>query len=253
MRRPVVGVIGNSYLIDDQYPVQASGVMNIQALSEVCDAIGLIIPCLPGNLSTKELIDFFDGFLFTGGRPNVHPSEYGQDATEAHGSFDQNRDSLVLPLIRECQKLGKPILGICRGFQEFNVAFSGTLHPEIRELPGRINHRMPPDGTLEEKFAQRHKVVLKEGGAFAKIFDAKEVLVNSLHGQGIDIPGKNIHIEGWASDGTIEAISLKNSVGFALAVQWHPEWNAKDDIVSKQLFQAFGEALESHVTSNIMV
>ena len=157
MARPIVGVIGNSYLIDEKYPAQGSGNINLEAISEVSQAIPVIIPSLPECFSIHELIEIFDGILLTGGRPNIHPSNYGHEATPAHGAFDLNRDNVALPLIKACEKIGKPILGICRGFQEFNVAFGGTLHPEIRELPGRINHRMPPEGTLEEQFAHRHR------------------------------------------------------------------------------------------------
>ena len=173
----------------------------------------------------------------------MHPKHYGEDATEAHGLFDLDRDAVTLPLIRECVANSIPILGICRGFQEFNVAFGGTLHPEIRDLPGRINHRMPLDGTLEEKFELRHTVALTPGGKFAEIFERDEVLVNSLHGQGICIPGDRIVIDGYAPDGTPEAIYIKDAKGFAIAVQWHPEWNAEFDEISRRLFKVFGAEL----------
>jgi len=176
-------------------------------------------------------------------RPNVHPEEYGHAPTEAHGEFDRNRDRLALPLIRACVDVGHPVLGICRGFQEFNVAFGGTLHPEIRDLPGRMNHRMPPDGTLEEKFEMRHTIALTPGGRFAEIFGADEVMVNSLHGQGIEDAGPRVIVEGHAPDGTAEAIHIEGAQGFAMAVQWHPEWNAAADSVSRPLFAAFGQAI----------
>ena len=243
MARPVVGIVGNHYLIDDQYPVQASGEMNISAILEVSDAVSMVVPSLPENATPKELTNIFDGFLFTGGRPNVHPNFYGHKETPAHGSFDVNRDSLVLPLIRHCVDIGKPVLGICRGFQEFNVAFGGTLHPEIRDLPGRINHRMPPEGSLEQKFALRHKINLSKNGIFSRILGSSQVTVNSLHGQGIDRPGARIILDGFATDGTPEALYVKDSKGFCLAVQWHPEWNASIDPVSKPIFKCFGKAL----------
>ena len=119
----------------------------------------------------------------------------------------------------------------------------GTLHPEIRDLPGKMNHRMPPDGTIEEKFAIRHKVSLLHGGRLAEIFGADEVEVNSLHGQGIEEPGARIIIEGRAPDDTPEAILVEGAQGFATAVQWHPEWNASNDPVSRPLFEAFGRAI----------
>ena len=155
------------------------------------------------------------------------------------------RDQVVIPLIKECERIGKPILGICRGFQEFNVAFGGSLHPEIRDLPGRMNHRMPPDGTLEEKFAIRHDVTFLTGSIFEKIFRKKKIKVNSLHGQGIDRPGQRVSIDGFASDGTPEAISIVGAKGFCLAVQWHPEWQASRDENSVKLFSAFRNALNN--------
>ena len=219
--------------------------MNVEAIASVTGAVPMIIPVLSGCVGVDEIMEICDGFLFTGGRPNVHPEEYGHTPTEAHGEFDRGRDRLTLPLIRACVEIGQPVLGLCRGFQEFNVAMGGTLHPEIRDLPGRINHRMPPDGTLEEKFAHRHLVHLKAGSPFIQIFGTDEVMVNSLHGQGIEEPGPRVIVDGLAPDGTAEAISIKGAPGFAMAVQWHPEYNAARDVVSRPLFEVFGDALMS--------
>jgi putative glutamine amidotransferase len=243
MRRPVVGIIGNSYLLNDEYPAHAGGTMNSEAVSCVAAAMPVLLPADPKYFSLEEAMEVCDGFLLTGGRPNVHPEEYGEDPTEAHGAFDRARDAITLPLVRACVDRGQPFLAICRGFQEVNVAMGGTLHPEIRDLPGRMNHRMPPDGTLEEKFALRHDVTFSEGGVFHRLMGAKRVLTNTLHGQGIDRAGKRIIIDGRADDGTPEAIYVDGAPGFALGVQWHPEWNAAGDPVSRPLFEAFGEAL----------
>ena len=241
--RPVVGIIGNSYLINDQYPAHAGGTMNADAVAAVAGAIPLIVPADPRYAGPEELMEVCDGFLFTGGRPNVHPEEYGEAATEAHGAFDRARDRLALPLIRALVARGQPLLAICRGFQELNVAMGGTLHPEIRDLPGRMNHRMPPDGTLEEKFALRHEVRLRPGGVFARLFGAEAVMTNTLHGQGIVRLGERVVVDGWAPDDTPEAVFVEGAPGFALGVQWHPEYNAAGDPVSRALFGAFGEAL----------
>ncbi len=242
MARPVIGIIGNSYLLNDQYPVHAGGQMNADALTKVSGCLPLIIPSDPRHVSVDELLDICDGFLLTGGRPNVHPEEYGEDETEAHGEFDRARDALVLPLVRACVDRGQPFLGICRGFQEVNVAMGGTLYPEIRDLPGRMNHRMPPDGTLEEKFELRHDVRFTPGGVFHAVLGADQVRTNTLHGQGIKEPGPRVMIDGYADDGTPEAIYIKGAVGFTLAVQWHPEWDAANDPVSRPLFSQFGDA-----------
>ncbi|PWR03184.1 gamma-glutamyl-gamma-aminobutyrate hydrolase [Meridianimarinicoccus roseus] len=243
MTRPVVGIISNSHLINDEYPAHAGGTMNSEAVSMVSGAIPLLIPADPRLMSIEELLDICDGFLLTGGRPNVHPEEYGEAATEAHGAFDRARDAITLPLVRACVARGQPVMGVCRGFQEVNVAMGGTLHPEIRDLPGRMNHRMPPDGTLEEKFELRHSVRFTRGGVFHRLMGAEEVVTNTLHGQGIKTPGARIVIDGTADDGTPEAIYVRDAPGFTLSVQWHPEWNAANDPVSRVLFTAFGKAL----------
>ncbi len=242
MQKPVIGIIGNSYLINDQYPVQAAGRMNCEAVRQVSDGVPLIVPADPNMISVQELMASCDGFLFTGARPNVHPEEYGEAPTDAHGTFDRARDQLTLPLIRALVAAGQPMLAICRGFQEMNVAFGGSLDFEIRDLPGRDNHRMPPDGTLEEKFALRHAVTFSEGGPFHRLMGAREVMTNTLHGQGIRVPGQGVIVDGHAPDGTAEAIYLQDATGFALGVQWHPEWNAAADPVSRALFAGFGAA-----------
>jgi len=243
MQKPVVGIIANYALINGQYPAQSTGRMNINAIAEVSNAVPLIVPSLPNLVSILDIMEICDGFLFTGAKPNVHPEEYGHKPTEAHGEFDRDRDGVALPLIRACVEAGQPILGVCRGFQEFNVAMGGTLHPEIRDLPGRDNHRMPPEGTLAEKFEHRHLVYMKSNSLFNPIFGSHGVMVNSLHGQGIDEAGERINIEGHAPDGTPEALTVDGARGFAMAVQWHPEYNATNDPVSKPLFKAFGDAL----------
>ncbi|WP_101067917.1 gamma-glutamyl-gamma-aminobutyrate hydrolase family protein [Roseovarius salinarum] len=245
MARPVVGIIGNHYLINDQYPAHAGGTMNSEAVAGVSHCLPLLIPADPRFVSVEELLETCDGFLLTGGRPNVHPEEYGEAWTEAHGASDRARDSVTLPLVRACLDRGQPFLGVCRGFQEVNVALGGTLHPEIRDLPGRMNHRMPPDGTLQEKFALRHCVRFTQGGPFHRLFGAQEVMTNTLHGQGIKTPGGRIVIDGWAEDGTPEALYVEGAEGFALGVQWHPEWDAANDPVSRPLFSAFGDAVRA--------
>ncbi|MEM9576033.1 MAG: gamma-glutamyl-gamma-aminobutyrate hydrolase family protein [Pseudomonadota bacterium] len=242
MTRPVVGIIGNYALLNEEYPVHAAGLMNTRAIAEVSGCLPLVIPADPDFVTVEELLTICDGFLFTGGRPNVHPAEYGEAETPAHGDFDRARDSVALGLIRACIKSGQPFFGVCRGFQEVNVAMGGSLYPEIRELPGRMNHRMPPDGSLDEKFELRHKVRFNEGGVFHRLLGEQEVLTNTLHGQGIKTAGDRVVIDGRAPDGTPEAIYIDGAPGFTLSVQWHPEYRADQDPVSTKLFSAFGEA-----------
>ena len=151
--------------------------------------------------------------------------------TQKHEPYDILRDEVALALSEACVSRGVPLFGICRGLQEMNVAFGGSLHPEIREIPGRMNHRMPrlENGEIHPDpqviFADRHEVSLVPGGAFATILGCEKIKVNSLHGQGILEPGKRVVIEGVAEDGTIEAIRIADAPGFALGVQWHAEYD----------------------------
>lgn len=243
MARPLVGIIGNAFLINDQYPVHAGGSMNSEAVANVSNCLPVVIPTNPRFMCVQELVETFDGFVLTGARANVHPEEYGETATAAYGDFDRARDAIVLPLVRACVERGLPFLGVCRGFQDVNVAMGGSLYPEIRDLPGRDNHRMPPDGTLEEKFELRHEVTVSEGGPFHDVFGSTAVMTNTLHGQGIKNPGERIVVDGHAPDGTPEAIYVRDAPGFTLSVQWHPEWNAAEDPASRVLFEAFGAAV----------
>ncbi len=242
MTRPVIGIIGNRSVLGDDYPIHGSGVVNFDAIAEVAGCMPLLVPADPHLVSVEELSARCDGFLFTGGRPNVHPEEYGEEPTEKHGEFDRCRDAITLPLIRDCVQSGQPFFGICRGFQEVNVAMGGTLYPELGELPGRMNHRMPKEGSIDERFALRHMVHLQKGGVFHRLLGAADVMTNTLHGQGIKTPGARVVVDGTADDGTAEAMYIEGAPGFALAVQWHPEWNAANDPVSRPLFEAFGAA-----------
>lgn len=252
MRKPVIGVLANHHLVGNDYHIQGAGEINLTAVCDAAGAIPLVVPSMPDIYQLDELRDVCDGFIFTGGRPNVHPEEYGEEETEAHGTFDRARDKLTLPLIRACVAAGQPIFGICRGFQEVNVAFGGSLYPEIRDLPGRDNHRMPPDGTLEEKFAMRHEVTFTDGGPFHRLLGDNKVVTNSLHGQGIKQPGARVVVDGYAPDGTPEAIYIKDAPGFTLSVQWHPEWQAAKDDVSAPIYTAFADACRAWVNGQRM-
>jgi len=195
------------------------------------------------------LLEAVDGVVLTGARANVHPTRFRTEADPRHEPYDLHRDDLALALSEACVDRGIPLFGICRGLQEMNVAFGGSLHPEIRELPGRMNHRMPrletgeihPDPDVV--FADRHDVSLVPGGAFARLFGCETIRVNSLHGQGILEPGGRVVVEGVAEDGTIEAIRIADASGFALGVQWHAEYDPQHNPINRALFQAFGEAL----------
>jgi putative glutamine amidotransferase len=252
MRRPVIGVIGNTRLIEERFTAQVVGERNLQAIAEVCGALPLMFAGTPDITDVDALLTVVDGVLLTGARANVHPSRFGIDPHPRHEPYDTQRDELALKLIEVCVERGVPLFGICRGLQEMNVAFGGSLHPEIRELPGRVNHRMPrlengeihPDHAVI--FGDRHDVRLTPGGAFARLLGTECIRVNSLHGQGILDPGRRIVIEGVADDGTIEAIRVADAPDFALGVQWHAEYDPQRNPINRALFRAFGEAVGKH-------
>lgn len=252
MKKPVVGVIANHYFLENRFNVQHVGERNLRAVADVAGALPLMFAGTPEITDIGALLDVVDGILLTGARANVHPTRFRAEAHPKHEPYDEARDDLALALAEICVARGIPIFGVCRGFQEMNVAFGGSLHPEIRELPGRINHRMPrletgeihPDPTVI--FADRHDVQLTPGGAFAQILGRETIRVNSLHGQGILDLGERVVVEGVAEDGTIEAISIADAPGFALGVQWHAEFDPQANQVNRALFQAFGEALLTH-------
>jgi putative glutamine amidotransferase len=248
-RKPVVGVIGNAYHIERRFWTQVTGERNLRALAEVAGALPLMFAGLPEATDIAALLDVVDGIVLTGARANVHPSRFGAEPAKAYEPYDERRDAVALPLIEACIARAIPLFGICRGMQEMNVALGGTLHPEIRDLPGRMNHRMPrlasgeihPDPAVI--FADRHDVRLTPGGVLARLISRESITVNSLHGQGILECGRRVVIEGIADDGTIEAISIEGAPAFALGVQWHAEYEAAANPVNRALFRAFGEAL----------
>ena len=248
-RKPVVGVIGNAHRIENRFAVQAVGERNLRAIAEVAGALPLMFAGCPEITDVGALLEVVDGIVLTGARANVHPTRFNTKPDAKHEPYDIHRDEVALALSEACVARGMPLFGICRGLQEMNVAFGGSLHPEIRDLPGRINHRMPrletgeihPDPNVI--FADRHEVTLVPGGAFAKILGREKIRVNSLHGQGILEPGERVVVEGVADDGTIEAIRIADAPGFALGVQWHAEYDPQRNPVNRRLFQAFGEAL----------
>jgi len=249
MRKPVVGVIGNAYRVENRFATQMVGERNLRALAEVSGALPLMFAGSPDITDVGALLDVVDGIVLTGARANVHPTRFNTEPHEKHEPYDILRDEVALALSEACVARGVPLFGICRGLQEMNVAFGGSLHPEIREIPGRMNHRMPrlengeihPDA--EVIFADRHEVTLVPNGAFAKILGCEKIKVNSLHGQGILEPGRRVIIEGVAEDGTIEAIRIAEAPGFALGVQWHAEYDPQKNPINRALFEAYGEAL----------
>ena len=253
MKKPIVGVIGSSFRVEDRYQTQMTGESNLSAIADVANALPLMFAGSPQITDISALLDTVDGILLTGARANVHPNNFNTDAHEAYEPYDENRDELALSLTKACVERGVPLFGICRGMQEMNVAFGGSLHPEIRDIPGRMNHRMPrletgeihPDPDVV--FAERHDVEFIPDGEFAKLYGKPSIRVNSLHGQGVLEAGDRIIVEGIAEDSTVEAISVSDATSFALGIQWHAEYDPQKNPVNRVLFEAFGEALRKNI------
>ncbi|UIJ72764.1 gamma-glutamyl-gamma-aminobutyrate hydrolase family protein [Aurantimonas sp. HBX-1] len=218
----------------------------LKALTRVAGAIPLIVPALADEFDVEALLSRVDGLMMTGSASNVHPDRYGVAATQGHEPFDPARDRLTEALIKGAIRRGLPLLCICRGHQELNVALGGTLATEIQEGEGRMDHRAIKHEEQRERFAVRHKVAVTAGGELAAIVGADEIRVNSLHRQAIDRLAPGLAVEATAEDGTIEAVSVEEARGFALGVQWHPEYWAESDAASAAIFHAFADACRAY-------
>ena len=190
------------------------------------------------------LLPLVDGVMLTGSPSNVHPSHFGATVTDTDLPLDLERDALTLALVTACLANAVPMLGICRGFQEINVALGGSLHQQVQAVPGMQDHRESPDGPYEQQYAPSHPIELVPGSAFATWAAANTVHVNSVHGQGIDRLAHGLHALAHAPDGLVEAFEVRGAKAFAFAVQWHPEWKTSDNPFYTAIFKAFGEACD---------
>jgi len=224
------------------HPFHMVGEKYARAVLDAAGAAPLLIPSLADELGFDELLQRLDGLLFTGSPSNVEPHLYA-GAPSAPGTLhDPARDATTLPLIRKAVRAGVPVLGICRGFQEMNVAFGGTLHQRLHEVAGHLDHRDDETQPLEVQYGPAHDVTLEPGGVLRSLAASDRIQVNSLHNQGIDRLGAELAVEARAPDGVIEAFRVRDAQRFALAVQWHPEWKVMSNPFSRALFAAFGRA-----------
>jgi putative glutamine amidotransferase len=220
-----------------------------RAVLDAAGAAPLLIPALAEELRFDELLGRLDGLLFTGSPSNVEPQRY-QGPPSAPGTLhDPARDATTLPLIRKAVAAGVPVFGICRGFQEINVAYGGTLHQRLHEVPGHLDHRDDESQPLEVQYGPAHDVVLEPGGVLRSLAVTDRIRVNSLHSQGIEQLGPELAVEARAPDGVIEAFRVRAADNFALAVQWHPEWKVMSNPFSRALFAAFGQAAAERAQS----
>lgn len=239
--RPLIGLPADRRMIG-LHPFHAVGEKYARAVLDAAGGLPLLVPALAEELRLDELLERLDGLLFTGSPSNVEPHHYEGPPSHPGTLHDPARDATTLPLIRKAVQAGVPVLGICRGFQEVNVAFGGSLHQRVHEIPGHLDHRDDETQPLEVQYGPAHEVILEGGGVLRSLAGTERVTVNSLHGQGIERLGERLAVEARAPDGLVEAFRVEGAARFALAVQWHPEWRVMENPLSRALFAAFGAA-----------
>ncbi len=234
-------------------PFQSIGKKYMDAVRYGAHALPLGVPVGDISNSAEQIEHYLSiahGVVFPGSRANVHPSHFGQIVYDESLPLDSDRDSTTLPLLRAVIERGIPLLAICRGIQELNVALGGSLHQAVQEVPGKQDHR-EPSGTLAEQYAARHAITLRQGGLMHQLFQQTTLHVNSLHGQGIDRLADGLTVEATADDGVIEAVSVTGSKGFTLAVQFHPEWDIQNNALGQTIFAAFGKACQTYANRQL--
>ena len=242
-RPPVVLVPACNRMLG-QHPFHIAGKKYLDAV-RLAGALPLVVPsATPDELDT--LLDLADGVLLTGSPSNVHPSHFGEAVHDTTLPLDPLRDAWTLPLIPKVIARGMPLLAICRGFQETNVALGGTLHQAVQEVSGLHDHRARSDDPVEVQYGLSHPVHVQPGGVLARVLGTDDVRVNSVHGQGVHRLANGLRVEALAPDGLVEAFSTVDGRGFVLGVQWHPEWQAADNPVSMAMLRAFGAACQDY-------
>ncbi len=245
VRRPLIGISANAmHAAERLHLVHATGERNIHSLLRMVDCIPVLLPPVGTAMDVLDLVARMDGFVLTGGRANVEPHHYDGPEFPPDEIIDPGRDALVLPLVRECVAARVPVFGICRGIQEINVALGGSLHYRIHQLDGKNDHRRPrrDDVTLDEVFRPNHLVKFAPGGLFQTLTGHNEMMVNSLHGQGVDRLGDGLVVEAMSPDGVVEGLRYNDDAQFIVGVQWHAEWQPEHHALSSALYNAFGKA-----------
>ena len=240
-RLPLIGVSACTREIGPQ-TYHIAGDKYLRAVAVGAGGIPLVIPALAELMDQATLLSGLDGLLLTGSPSNVEPHQYEGTASEPGTRHDPARDRTTLPLVRAAIEAGIPVLGICRGFQEMNVALGGTLHQRVHEVEGFMDHREPANEPREVQYAPRHALKVLPGGVLDGIGLPSEIQVNSIHGQGVERLAPGLRVEALAPDGLVEAFSVEGARSFALGVQWHPEWQVQTNPNYLAIFQAFGEA-----------
>ena len=238
-RTPLVGLPADSKPIG-LHRYQAVGEKYIRAIVEGAQALPLLIPSLEPTLDLEALLTQLDGLLLTGAYSNIEPHHYDGGPSYEGNLHDPARDATSLSLVRLAIAKRVPVLAVCRGLQEVNVALGGTLHQKVQDVPGLDDHREDLESPLDEQYAPVHPVRLS--GSLARIAGSDTAMVNSLHGQGIARVGRGLRVEAQAPDGLVEAVRLEDEASFLLAVQWHPEWKVAENPFYLGIFREFGAA-----------
>lgn len=241
MTKPIIVVPADRHLLNP-HPSHVSGEKYLKALIDGAGAIPFIVPSMAGDIDVDEVLDRVDGVTLTGSYSNVEPHHYGGQKTEKSGTHDPHRDAMTLPLALRALERGVPLLAVCRGHQELNVALGGSLHQNVADVPGYHNHLENKGDPLDKQYGPSHPVSLMEGGLLRQLAGSDSVMVNSLHAQGIERLAKGAAVEAVADDGLIEAFRVDSAPGFNLSVQWHPEWRVTENKFSMAIFKAFGDA-----------
>jgi putative glutamine amidotransferase len=244
--KPLVGIsCCTKFFGSFAMPNHAASDTYIRVTDSVVDAVPVLMPANGGACQIETLLSRLDGIILTGSRSNVHPSLYDGPAHAEGTPEDPARDGVTLPLIRAAIRTGVPVLAICRGFQELNVALGGSLHQRLQDLPGRLDHSTPMQENSRVRTGKAHSLAVTPGSWLHQIAGATAIGVNSLHNQGIDRLAPGLVVEGVAPDGTIEAVRVASAPGFAVGIQWHPEYDFLTDATSRAIFAAFGAAIRA--------
>ena len=240
-RAPIVGIPACVKMLG-QHAFHAVGAKYVHAVAQAAGCTPILLPALGEGLDIGRVLDLVDGILLTGSVSNVAPERYGKTLARPDLLLDRERDATTFPLIEAALAAGLPLFGICRGFQELNVALGGTLHQEVHAQSGLLDHREDKDADVAVQYGAAHTVRLTPGGFLQGLIGVDEITVNSIHGQGIDRLAESLVAEAVAPDGLIEGVRVAAAKSFALAVQWHPEWQVEENPQSMALFRAFGRA-----------
>lgn len=246
-RKPLIGIPADRRLLGQHY-FHCVGEKYVNAVADGANAHVVLIPSSGEALNLDELLSYFDGILLTGSASNVEPHRYNGPPSAPGTLHDPYRDATTLPLIPRVVNAGMPLLAICRGFQEMNVAYGGTLWQRLQEIEGYRDHRENPEASLDEQYGPAHAVELERGGSFERMAGTQRIEVNSLHSQGVQTLAPDLEVEARSPDGVIEAFRVRNAPSFAVAVQWHPEWKFQTNSFSRALFAAFGAAVHERAS-----